>query len=107
MVEEPSEERTGPGHRDRPLSDSWAWNRPRGRLRHGARGISPYAVGPTWRIPTLAGVALVCVGAFMIFGDGSYFPQEYRAAKPWIAGAALIVGLVLVFATTRSERGPE
>jgi hypothetical protein len=66
-----------------------------------------------WFVPTplVAGVGLMCLGGFLMFGGGTFatrrasrtaegipfFKQEQHPFKPWIAGAALVGGLVLVF----------
>jgi hypothetical protein len=76
------------------------------------------------RIPTLIGIGLVGVGSFFIFGNGTWasrraaqradghpvLAQEHHPIQPWMAGAALAAGLLLVFSTVRRRTdgsGPE
>jgi drug/metabolite transporter (DMT)-like permease len=69
------------------------------------------------RIPTIVGIALILLGAFLMFGGGSFTSQrevlsvgdltisaeERHPVKPWVAGAALAAGVVLVLMTARRK----
>lgn len=62
------------------------------------------------RIPTLAGIVLVIAGAFFLLpggtltsrrdvlkvGDLTVSAEEQHSIPPWVAGFALVTGLVLV-----------
>lgn len=61
------------------------------------------------RIPLLAGVALIIVGAFLFFGgsftssrdvlsvgDLTVTADESHSVQPWIAGLVLLAGVALV-----------
>jgi hypothetical protein len=69
------------------------------------------------RLPVLAGLALIVAGAFVFFRGGSFTSrrdvldvgglkvtaEEQHPIAPWIAGAAVLAGVVLVASGARRK----
>jgi hypothetical protein len=69
------------------------------------------------RIPTIAGVALIIVAAFLFFGGGftsqrhvmdvggmTVTSREHHPVQPWIAGLALLAGAALLITDMRGRK---
>lgn len=66
---------------------------------------------------TLAGIVLVCLGAFVLLrgmsftsrrnvldvGDLKITADEQRSVPPWVGGVAVVVGAVLIVAGVRKQ----
>ncbi len=69
------------------------------------------------RASTMVGIALIAVGGFLFFQGGSFTTRrevlkvgdlkisadEQRPIQPWVAGAAILGGVVLVAAGVRRK----
>ena len=66
---------------------------------------------------TIAGIVLLCLGAFVVLrgmsftsrrnvldiGDLTITADEQRSVPPWVGGAAVVVGVVLIVAGARKR----
>ncbi len=78
--------------------------------------ISP-SQGVSVRMSTIVGIVLIAVGAFLFYRGGSFTTnrevlkvgdlkvtaQERQPIEPWVAGAAVVGGLVLVASGMRRK----